>query len=149
MFKLKSKCLEREFKVSADGTLYASQIINTDSGMTFIPDGSSSEFSIRFQDGDELSSKGLIVSEAVEKNGKLFFRFKEEMNTCVTLSYRIGQDGITLEKQMAIIQSKPKEIDYVLLENIGTVNSQSSYTVSGGDTETDSFYSNLGQPRFE
>lgn len=146
MFKLKSKCLEREFKVSADGTLYASQIINTDSGMTFIPDGSSSEFSIRFQDGDELSSKGLIVSEAVEKNGKLFFRFKEEMNTCVTLSYRIGQDGITLEKQMAIIQSKPKEIDYVLLENIGTVNSQSSYTVSGGDTETDSFYSNLGQP---
>lgn len=146
MYKLKSKCLEREFKVSADGTLYASQIVNTASGMTFIPDGSGSEFLIKFQDGSELSSKGLLVSEAVEKDGKLFFRFKEEMNTTVTLSYRVGKDGITLEKQMAITQSEPKTIDYILLENIGTTNASSSFTVPGGVTDMDEFYSNLGQP---
>lgn len=56
MFKLKSKKLEREFNVT-DGYLYASQITNTYSGMVFIPDGSGSEFEIRFTDGDTLSSK--------------------------------------------------------------------------------------------
>ena len=43
MFKLKSGKLEREFKVT-DGYLYASQIINTYSGMNFIPDGSGTRF---------------------------------------------------------------------------------------------------------
>lgn len=145
MFKLKSKKLEREFNVT-DGYLYASQITNTYSGMVFIPDGSGSEFEIRFTDGDTLSSKNLAVSEAVEKDGKLFFRFKEEMNTTVTMSYRIGSDGETLEKQIAIEQSEPKVIDYVMLENIGIVNSKSSYTANGGKSEIDEFYSNLGQP---
>ena len=145
MFKLKSGKLEREFKVT-DGYLYASQIINTYSGMNFIPDGSGSEFEIKFTDGDTLSSKNLAVSEAVEKDGKLFFRFVEEMHTTVTMSYRIGSDGDTLEKQIAIEQSEPKTIDYVLLENIGIVNSKTSYTANGGPTETDAFYSDLGQP---
>lgn len=148
MFKLKSKNLEREFKV-ADGTLYASQIINTDSGMKFIPDGSGSEFAVKFADGDELTSKGLAVSEAIEKDGRLFFRFKEEFNTTITMSYRLGSDGCTLEKQIAITQSEPKVIDYVLLENIGIVNSTSSYSVNGKTKsieEIDEFYSTLGQP---
>lgn len=145
MFKLKSVRLEREFKVT-DGYLYASQIINTYSGMSFIPDGSGSEFEIKFKDGDTLSSKNLAVSEAVEKDGRLFFRFMEDMHTTVTMSYRVGSDGETLEKQIAIEQSEPKAIDCVLLENIGIVNSQSSYTANGGPTEADEFYSNLGQP---
>ena len=145
MFKLKSKKLERKFNVT-DGFLYASQIKNTYSGMDLIPDGSGSEFEIRFKDGDTLSSKNLAVSEAVERDGKLFFRFKEEMHTTVTMSYRIGSDGETLEKQIAIEQSEPKTIDYVMLENIGIVNSKTSYTTNGGATETDEFYSNLGQP---
>lgn len=145
MFKLKSKKLEREFNVT-DGYLYASQIKNTYSGMVFIPDGSGSEFEIKFKDGDSISSKNLAVSEAVEKDGKLFFRFKEDKGTTVTMSYRIGSDGETLEKQIAIEQSQPKTIDYVMLESIGIVNSKTSYTANGGATETDEFYSNLGQP---
>ena len=145
MFKLKSKKLEREFNVT-DGYLYASQIKNTYSGMVFIPDGSGSEFEIKFKDGDSISSKNLAVSEAVEKDGKLFFRFKEDKGTTVTMSYRIGSDGETLEKQIAIEQSQTKTIDYVMLESIGIVNSKTSYTANGGATETDEFYSNLGQP---
>ena len=145
MYQLKSKKLVREFNVT-DGYLYASQITNTCSGMVFIPDGSGSEFEIRFADGDTLTSKNLEVTEAVEKNGKLFFRFKEEMGTTVTMSYRIGADGETLEKQIALEQSSPKVIDCVMLENIGIVNSKSSYTVPGGKCEIDEFYSNLGQP---
>ena len=145
MFKLKSKKLERDFNVT-DGYLYASQIKNTYSGMVFIPDGSGSEFEIKFKDGDSISSKNLAVSEAVEKDGKLFFRFKEDKGTTVTMSYRIGSDGETLEKQIAIEQSQPKTIDYVMLESIGIVNSKTSYTANGGATETDEFYSNLGQP---
>lgn len=145
MFKLKSKNLEREFKVM-DGYLYASQITNTYSGLDFIPDGSGSEFEIRFADGDNISSKNLTVSEAIEKEGKLFFRFNEEMGTTVTMSYRIGKDGETLEKQIALTQSEPKKVDYIILENIGIVNSKSTYTSNESPTETDAFYSNLGQP---
>lgn len=33
-----------------------------------------------------------------------------------------------------------------MLESIGIVNSKTSYTANGGATETDEFYSNLGQP---
>lgn len=67
--------------------------------MVFIPDGSGSEFEIKFKDGDSISSKNLAVSEAVEKDGKLFFRFKEDKGTTVTMSYRIGSDGETLENR--------------------------------------------------
>ena len=145
MFKLESKNLIREFKV-ADGSLYASQIMNTASGMQFIPDGNGSEFTIRFADGDEFSSKGLEVTESAEKDGRLFFRFKETFGTTVTMSYRVSKNNITIEKQLAIMQSAPKVIDYVALEDIGIINSHSSYSAPEGKTETDKFYSNLGQP---
>lgn len=142
MFKLESKKLQREFNIN-EGMLYASQIINTESGMKFIPDGSGCEFAVRFADGDEFTSKNLTVKDAVEKDGSLYFRFNEEMNTTVTVNYRIAKDGSTIEKQIAISQSEPKVIDYVLLENIGIVNSQSSFSVNGNGAD---FYSNLGQP---
>lgn len=145
MFKLESKNLRREFKV-LDGSLFASQIINTESGMQFIPDGNGSEFTIRFTDGSEFSSKGLPVVESAEKDGRLFFRFKEMMGTTVTMSYRVSKNNITIEKQLAIKQSTPKVIDYIELENIGIINAQTSFSVSGGKGEIDEFYSNLGQP---
>ncbi len=145
MFKLESKNLIREFKV-ADGALYASQIINTSSGLTFIPDGNGSEFTVRFADGDEFSSKVLQVDECAEKNGRLFFRFKEYMNTTVTVSYRVSKDNSTIEKQLALVQSEPKVIDCIALEDVGIINSHSSYSVPGGKTDIDEFYSNLGQP---
>ena len=145
MFKLESKNLIREFKV-ADGSLYASQIMNTASGMQFIPDGNGSEFLIKFADGDEFSSKGLPVTESAEKDGRLFFRFQETFGTTVTMSYRVSSNNITIEKQLAIMQSVPKVIDYIALEDIGIINSRSSYSVPEGKTEIDEFYSNLGQP---
>ncbi len=142
MFKLESKKLKREFNVN-EGMLYASQIVNTESGMKFIPDGSGCEFAVKFTDGDEFTSKNLTVKEAIEKDGSLYFRFNEEMNTTITINYRIAKDGSTIEKQIAIAQSEPKPIDYVLLENVGIVNSQSSFSVSEANGD---FYSNLGQP---
>ncbi|MCI9111192.1 MAG: hypothetical protein HFJ99_01295 [Eubacterium sp.] len=145
MFKLESKNLQREFKV-IEGSLFASQIINTESGMKFIPDGNGSEFAIRFADGDEFSSKGLQVTESAEKDGKLFFRFKETMGTTVTMSYRVSKNNLTIEKQLAIKQREPKVIDYIALENIGIINSASSFTVPEGESEIDNYYSNLGQP---
>lgn len=145
MFKLESKNLKREFKV-IDGALFASQITNTESGMQFIPDGNGSEFAIKFADGDEFSSKGLQVIESAEKDGRLFFRFKEVMGTSVTMSYRVSKNNITIEKQLAVKQSTPKVIDYIALENIGIINSKSSFSVCGGKSEIDEFYSNLGQP---
>ncbi len=54
--------------------------------------------------------------------------------------------SITIEKQLAVKQSTPKVIDYIALENIGIINSKSSFSVCGGKSEIDEFYSNLGQP---
>lgn len=145
MYKLESKNLKREFYVS-EGSLFASQIINTESGMQFIPDGNGSEFAVKFADGDEFTSKGLPVVESAEKDGRLFFRFKETMGTTVTMSYRVSKNKMTIEKQLAVTQSVPKVIDYIALENIGIINSQTSFSVCGGESEIDAYYSNLGQP---
>lgn len=145
MYKLENDRLKREFKI-IEGTLFASKITNKYSGLDFIPDGSGSEFLIKFKDGDEFTSKGLRVTESIEKDGRLFFRFAETMNTTVTLNYRLGRDKNTIEKQIAITQSEPKTIDYILLENIGIINSSSSFSVPEGASEIDDYYSNLGQP---
>lgn len=152
MYKLENDRLKREFKI-IDGTLFASKITNKYSGLDFIPDGSGSEFVIKFKDGDEFTSKGLHVTESIEKDGRLFFRFAETMNTTVTLNYRLGRDKNTIEKQIAITQSEPKTIDYVLLENIGIVNSSSYFTVNESKMDVDSYFnqsdpyvSTLGQP---
>lgn len=62
------------------------------------------------------------------------------------MSYRVSKNNITIEKQLAVKQSTPKVIDYIALENIGIINSKSSFSVCGGKSEIDEFYSNLGQP---
>ena len=107
MFKLESKNLKREFKV-IDGALFASQITNTESGMQFIPDGNGSEFAIKFADGDEFSSKGLQVIESAEKDGRLFFRFKEVMGTSVTMSYRVSKNNITIESSLLLSRARQR-----------------------------------------
>lgn len=145
MFRLESKTLKREFKI-IDGNLYSSQIINTASKMQFIPDGNGSEFFIQFADGDELSSKGLKVIDSAEKDGRLFFRFEEVFGTTVAMTYRVAKDGSTIEKQLIIKQSAPKVIDYIALENIGVINSKTTFTVPEEGTEIDKYYANLGQP---
>lgn len=145
MYTLKSNVLECEFNTS-EGCLYAAKINNLLSGSAFVPDGSGSEFEIKFTDGRTISSKSLPISEYAEKNGTLYFRFKEEQHTTATMRYKVGKDGNTIEKQLVLTQSEPKTIDCIYLENIGIINSSSSYTVSGGETEIEKYYSNLGQP---
>lgn len=145
MFRLESNILKREFKV-VDGNFLASQIVNTASGMQFIPDGNGSEFLIRFADGDELSSKGLPVTKCGEKEGTLFFRFEEMYGTTVDIIFGVAKDGNTIKKQIILTQSEPKVIDYIALENIGIINSTTSFSVPGGPSEIDEYYSNLGQP---
>lgn len=145
MFRLESNILKREFKV-VDGNFLASQIINTASGMQFIPDGNGSEFLIKFADGNELSSKGLPVINCGEKDGTLFFRFQEMYGTTVDIMFGVAKDGNTIKKQIVLTQSEPKVIDYIALENIGIINSTTSFSVPGGPSEIDEYYSNLGQP---
>ena len=145
MYTLKSNALECEFNTS-EGCLYTARINNLLSDSAFIPDGSGCEFEIKFADGTTVSSKNLPISEYAEKDGQLFFRFKEENHTTATMRFRVGKDGNTIEKQLVLTQSKPEVIDCIFLENIGIINSRSSYSVPGGETDIDAFYSNLGQP---
>lgn len=145
MYTLKSNALECEFNTS-EGCLYTAKINNLLSDSAFIPDGSGCEFEIKFADGTTVSSKNLPISEYAEKDGQLFFRFKEENHTTATMRFRVGKDGNTIEKQLVLTQSEPEVIDCIFLENIGIINSKSSYSVPGGETDIDAFYSNLGQP---
>ncbi len=143
MYKLESSILECEINI-VDGILSTSKIYNKSSKMEFVPDGGSSEFEIKFIDGDSISSKSLRVDKYAEKDGKFYIRFKEAADTVVTLCYMVSDDNKYLEKQLSIKQSAEKDIDYVTLENIGINNSQTYFTVP--DIDTDMTYMNLGQP---
>ena len=147
MFRLESRILQREFKVH-EGTLYASQIRNTLSGMDLVPDGNSVEFLFHFTDGSEFSSKGLTVADAKQENGRLSFTFNECDGMIVTMSFWPGEDGNTLKKQISFIQNNTKVIDYVMLENIGIVNSEAHFSVPVDveDEELTSHIMSLGQP---
>lgn len=127
MFRLKSNALQREFKVN-EGYLYASRIRNTRSGMDLVPDGNSTEFTFHFTDGTEFSSKGLKVTDSAERDGKLVFTFEEFEGITVTMRYWVGRDGNTLKKQLQFIQAtEDKVIDYIALEHIGVINSQTHF----------------------
>lgn len=146
MFKLESKRLKREFKIS-DNTFYASQILNKYSDMSFVPDGNGSEFIIHFVNGEEFSSKGLAVVDSAEEDGKLIFKFEENMGVKVTLEYWIHPDGNSICKQLILTQTGGRPIDYVVLENIGIINSKTHFTVSPVEgSEIPVYQTILGQP---
>lgn len=146
MLKLESKRLKREFKISNDN-FFASQILNTYSGMSFVPDGNGSEFEIHFTDGSEFSSKGLPVTEYSDENNKLRFVFAENLGATVTLEYWIHKDKSTVCKQLTISQADDKEIDFVVLENIGIINSKTHFSVDVmEDNFISGYHSSLGQP---
>lgn len=146
MFKLESKRLKREFKIS-DNTFYASQILNKYSGMSFVPDGNGSEFIIHFVNGEEFSSKGLAVVDSAEEDGKLIFKFEENMGVKVTLEYWIHPDGNSICKQLILTQTGGRPVDYVVLENIGIINSKTHFTVSPVEgSEIPVYQTILGQP---
>jgi hypothetical protein len=146
MFKLESNRLKREFKIQ-NGTFYASKILNKYSDMTFVPDGNGSEFVIVFSDGDSFSSKGLPVIHSSEEGDKLRFVFAENRGCTVTLEYWIHSDENTICKQITIDQSDERVIDFVLLESIGIVNSETHLGVeriSGSEVPCE--WACLGQP---
>ncbi|MCC8073139.1 MAG: hypothetical protein LIO62_03315 [Clostridiales bacterium] len=147
MLRLESNVLQREFVVY-EGILHASQIRNVQSKMDFIPDGNSVEFLFHFTDGSEFSSKGLNVASENHENGKLSFTFEENDGITVTLSFWAGDDGNTLKKQISFTQSNDKIVDYVMLENIGIINSKTHFSVPDDieGTELSGFHSSLGQP---
>lgn len=147
MFRLESRILQREFVVHED-TLYASQIRNVLSGRDFVPDGNSVEFLFHFTDGEEFSSKGLKVAKSSQENGRLSFTFEEFDGITVTLSFWAGDDGNTLKKQISFVQTSDRTIDYIMLENIGIVNSKTHFTVpiDCKGPELSGFLSSLGQP---
>lgn len=146
MLKLESNRLKREFKIQNDN-FFASQILNKYSSMSFVPDGNGSEFEIHFTNGEEFSSKGLPVIESKDENNKLSFVFAENLGVSVTLEYWVHKDKNTVCKQLTLSQSDDREIDYVVLENIGIINSKTHFSV---DIMEDSFISgfhlSLGQP---
>lgn len=146
MFKLESKRLKREFKIT-NGNFYASQILNKYSGMSFVPDGNGSEFIIHFEDGDEFSAKGLPVIESSNENDKLRFVFAENMGVTVTVEYWVHADGNTICKQLTISQRNDRVIEYAILDNIGIINSKTHFSVDiMEDSEIDGIYASLGQP---
>ena len=146
MFKLESNRLKREFKITNDN-FYASRILNKYSDMLFVPDGNGCEFIVRFDDGSEFSSKGLPVTSSSEENEKLKFVFAEHMGVTVTLAYWVHPDGNTICKQITLSQSDDRVIDYVLLDNIGIINSKTHFGVeSVPGSEIPEAWMLLGQP---
>lgn len=146
MFKLESNRLKREFKIANDHFI-ASQILNKYSGMSLVPDGNGCEFIVHFEDGTQLTSKGLPVVSGSEENERLCFRFAEAKGVSVTVQYWVHSDGNTTCKQLTIDQSDDKVIDYVILDNIGIVNSKTHFSVGiMEDTEIAGYQVSLGQP---
>ncbi len=143
MFKIESSTLTRELDIT-DGILHTSKIINKASNLDLVPDGSSAEFEIRFIDGDSISSKSLNVDRYIEKNGKFYVRFEESCKTTVSICYSLSDDSNYLQKQLSIKQTVDKPIDYIALESIGIINSETFFTVP--EIESDKIYMNLGQP---
>lgn len=148
MFRLESKRLKREFKIS-DGKFYASQIVNTYSGMNFVPDGNGCEFVIHFEDGSEYSSKGLDVIDSHFENDKLMVKFEENMGISVTLEYWIHNDQNTFCKHIILDQNNDKTIDFIELEKIGIINSKTHLDIDVmPDGEISGVHASLGQPFF-
>ncbi len=146
MFKLESKRLKREFKIT-NGNFYASQILNKVTDMCFVPDGNGSEFTVFFEDGSEFSSKGLPVLFSNEENEKLKFVFAEYCGVTVTVEYWVHADGCTVCKQLTLSQNDDKVIDRVFLEDVGIINSVTNFGIDPKTHgEGEDFVCSLGQP---
>ncbi len=146
MFRIESKRIKREFKIN-EGKFYASQIINTYSGMSFVPDGNGCEFVIHFADGEEYSSKGLGVVDAGFNGDRLAFSFEENMGVSVLLEFWVHKDKNTICKQITLSQSNDRAIDYVELESIGIINSKTHFSVNIEEgSEINDLEATLGQP---
>lgn len=146
MFKLKSNRLKREFKI-ADGKFYASQIVNSYSDMSFVPDGNGNEFVIHFVNGEEYTSKGLTVVDSKFENGLLQVTFEENMGVSVSLEYWVHDDQNTFCKRVILNQTNDEAIDYIDLENIGIINSKTHLGIDKmEDGEITGARASLGQP---
>ncbi len=146
IFKLESERIKREFKTT-DGGFFASQILNKYSGMSLVPDGNGTEFVVRFVNGDEFSSKRLKVVDSYWDDDVLCVEFAEKLGVAVKLKYWVHTDGKTLCKQLVLNQSNDEPIEFVILENIGIINSKTHFSVDIVEgSEIPAFQTILGQP---
>lgn len=145
-FKLESNRIKREFKTT-EGGFFASQIYNRLSKMSLVPDGNGTEFIVRFANGSEFSSKRLEVESSDWVGDKLHIEFVEKKGVKVKLDYWVHDDKNTLCKQITLDQSDDAVIDYVILENIGIINSKTNFSVEMVEkSEIPNFQTILGQP---
>ena len=146
MVRLESNRLKREFKIT-DGKLYASQIVNKYSGMSFVPDGNGSEFVVHFADGEAFSSKSLTVANAGFDGDRLVFSFEEYAGLQISLEYWVHKDKNTVCKQIIINQSDDRVVDCIQLESVGIINSKTNFGVESVEgSEIPPFQAALGQP---
>ena len=77
------------------------------------------------------------MTDSAERDGKLVFTFEEFEGITVTMRYWVGRDGNTLKKATANLSKPPrtKVIDYIALEHIGVINSQTHFSIPD-DVET-------------
>lgn len=144
---VENKTLKREFRIQQDH-LISGPVENKLSGDIFVPDGNGSEFTIRFVDGDEISSKSACLVDIKQENGGTIFTFEEKYNTVVKVAFQSSADGTYIKKRVMVSQTQEKPIDYALLENVGIINSTNHFTVpvEQDDAFYDGYYATLGQP---
>lgn len=144
---VENKTLKREFRIQQDH-LISGPVENKLSGDIFVPDGNGSEFTIRFIDGDEISSKSACLVDIKQENEGTIFTFEEKYDTIVKIAFQSSADGTYIKKRIIVSQTKEKPIDYALLENVGIINSTNHFTVpvEQDDAFYDGYYATLGQP---
>lgn len=146
-FIFENQYIKKEFLVNKTGHYINGPIFNKVSNMNFVPDGNGSEFVVHFMDGDEISSKQTPITDTEKSNGIVKFTFEKKYGCAVSVTYCFGRNGKYLKKQISLIQYEEKPMDYILLENIGIINSETHYTIPEmTDADIDAFYFTLGQP---
>lgn len=145
---IENKTVKREFRIQQNH-LISGPVENKLSGDVFVPDGNGSEFTIRFTDGEEISSKSVALSDIRQEKDGTIFTFEEKCATTVRVAFQSSGDGKYIKKRIMISQTQERPIDYILLENVGIINSKSHFTVKAEDQEDfffDGYYYSLGQP---
>lgn len=145
---IENKTVRREFRIQQNH-LISGPVENKLSGDVFVPDGNGSEFTVRFTDGEEISSKSVPLTDIRQEKDGTIFTFEERCATTVRVAFQSSADGKYIKKRVMLSQSANKPIDYVLLENVGIINSKSHFTVRAEDQDEfyfDGYYYSLGQP---
>lgn len=141
MFTLKNKNIQYELEKRENGTCVC--MIKNTLASTNLSSGNAL-FSVRFTNGECVSSSDLTVGAYTEKDGTALLDFSEKCGIKAKLKI-YAQDGV-VKKQLTLSQTDDKIIDYIDLESIDVEDKKyfDVKVVSGG--EIPAFQSMLGQP---